>query len=40
LRRPKDIRLGVDLEGVVAVVGKNVRGLEAGDEVFGRSDAS
>ena len=35
LRRPKNIRLGVDYAGTVEAVGRNVTGLEPGDEVFG-----
>jgi NADPH:quinone reductase-like Zn-dependent oxidoreductase len=35
LRRPKDPRLGADLAGVVQAVGRDVRGLQPGDEVFG-----
>jgi NADPH:quinone reductase-like Zn-dependent oxidoreductase len=34
-RRPKDPRLGSDLAGVVAAIGRNVEGLVPGDEVFG-----
>jgi NADPH:quinone reductase-like Zn-dependent oxidoreductase len=35
LRRPKDPRLGVDVAGDVAVVGRSVTGLVVGDAVFG-----
>jgi NADPH:quinone reductase-like Zn-dependent oxidoreductase len=34
-RKPKDPRLGADLAGVVEAVGRNVRDLRPGDEVFG-----
>ena len=35
LRKPKDPRLGVDMSGVVAAVGKNITQFKPGDEVFG-----
>src|SRR5688572_19928813 len=35
LRRPKDIRVGVDFSGVVEAIGKDVTKFKPGDEVFG-----
>ena len=40
LRKPKDTSLGADLAGRVEAVGKDVRALRPGDEVFGTSGAS
>src|ERR1700758_1684787 len=37
LRKPKDIRLGVDFAGTFEAVGKNVTQYQPGDEVFGGS---
>src|SRR5436309_1268013 len=37
LRKPKDIRLGVDFAGTVEAIGKDVTQYKAGDDVFGGS---
>ncbi|HTJ31970.1 MAG TPA: NAD(P)-dependent alcohol dehydrogenase [Dactylosporangium sp.] len=40
VRRPKHPVPGLDVAGVVAAVGQQVRGLAVGDEVFGAADGS
>ena len=40
LRKPKDMRLGVDLAGEVVAVGSSVTQFKPGDEVFGMGDGA
>src|ERR1700747_360835 len=40
LRKPKDIRLGVDFAGTIEAVGKSVSQYKPGDEVFGGRDGA
>ena len=35
LRKPKNIRTGIDVSGIVEVVGRNITRFKPGDEVFG-----
>src|SRR5450631_3984901 len=40
MRRPKNIRLGVDYAGTVEAVGKNITQFKPGDEVFGGTNGA
>jgi NADPH:quinone reductase-like Zn-dependent oxidoreductase len=40
VRKPKRVRLGVDVAGTVVAIGSGVRGLRPGDEVFGAVDGA
>jgi NADPH:quinone reductase-like Zn-dependent oxidoreductase len=40
LRKPRDIRTGIDVSGTVEAVGKNITRFKAGDDVFGSAKGS